>query len=147
MKVYLAGPISGLTFKEGQDWREQAKVSLAATGIQAYSPLRAKQYLSDRGELSGSYDEYPLSTSKGITTRDRWDVMTSDAVLFYLKGAKAVSIGTCIEFGWADAFRKPIIVVMDKGELHEHPMIREVAGYFVSSLDDAVILLNKILLP
>lgn len=147
MKVYLAGPITGLTFEEGADWRENAKVALAATGIKGYSPLRAKQYLAGRGELVGSYDEYPLSTSKGITTRDRWDVMTADAVLFYLKGAKSVSIGTCIEFGWADAFRKPSVFVMSKGEVHEHPMVREIGGYFVESLNDAVVLLNKILLP
>jgi nucleoside 2-deoxyribosyltransferase len=147
MKIYLAGPISGLTFEEGSDWREQAKIRLAQNGLKGFSPLRAKQYLTGQGVLTGSYEQYPLSTAKGITTRDRYDVMSSDAVLFYLKGAKTISIGTCIELGWADAFRKPAVVVMDKNDIHQHPMVTETTGYIVTSLEDAILLLERILLP
>lgn len=147
MKIYLAGPITGLTFTEGSDWRDQAKSRLAQSGFQGFSPLRAKQYLENKGELTGSYEEFPLSTAKGLTTRDRYDVMSSDAVLFYLKGAKKISIGTCIELGWADAFRKPAVVVMEKDAIHQHPMVTETTGYIVDSLEDAIVLLERILLP
>jgi nucleoside 2-deoxyribosyltransferase len=81
-------------------------------------------------------------------TRDRYDVMSSDVVLFNLLGTTTVSIGTCIEFGWADAFRKPVVLVMEpEGNLHDHPMVREAAGYIVPTLDEAVQVLDCILNP
>lgn len=150
-KVYLAGAITGLTYDQGQDWREYATVELAKKGIQAFSPLRAKQYLRKDGVIEdGQYDQVsPLSSDKGIVTRDRWDIMSNcDMVLFNMLGLKRVSIGTCIEFGWADAFRKPGILVMEKeGNVHEHAMVRMVTGYRVESLDEAIRLLNCILNP
>ena len=36
-----------------------------------------------------------------------------DVVLMYLIGAKKVSIGTMIEAGWADAYRKPVVLVLE----------------------------------
>ena len=37
--VYLAGPITGLTYEECVGWRERAKEELAKAGITAYSPM------------------------------------------------------------------------------------------------------------
>jgi len=91
MKVYLAGPITGLTFEEGQDWRVEAQKMLSPLGIYGYSPLRGKEYLKKEGVLVGSYEESPLSTAKGLTSRDRYDVMSCDAVLMYLKGAESIN--------------------------------------------------------
>ena len=152
-KVYLAGPISGLTYDQGQDWRALIASQLQEKGILGYSPLRAKAYLKQYGVLEQSYQtkEQPLSclsSDRGITHRDRWDVMTSDAVLFNFLGAERVSIGTCIEIGWADAFRKPMVIVMEPtGNLHDYPMIREVAGWRVPTLEDGVTILDRILNP
>lgn len=153
-KVYLAGAISGLTYDQGQDWRVEAAIKLAEKGINGYSPLRAKEYLKDVGAIEQSYEfsEQPLaclSTDRGIMTRDRYDVMTADAILFNLLGATTrVSIGTCIEFGWADAFRKPIVLVMEReGNIHEHPMVRESVGFRVETLDAGISVLDRILNP
>lgn len=152
-KVYLAGAISGLTYDEGQDWRHEAVELLAAHGIVGFSPLRAKDYLKNHGVLEQSYyiKNQPcatLSTDRGIITRDRWDVSSADAVLFNLLGAKRVSIGTCIEMGWADAWRKPTVFVLEpEGNVHEHPMVREVTGFRVSSLEEGIQVLVRILNP
>ena len=88
-----------------------------------------------------------MSTEAAITGRDRYDVMTRcDAVLVYLLGAEEVSIGTVIEVGWADAARKPIILVIeDEGNVHDHPMVRCPAAFRVSSLIDACDLANALL--
>lgn len=148
MKVYLAGPITGLTYEQGQDWRTVAQALLAKEGLLGYSPLRAKEYLSGVGELKGAYDIHPLSTAKGIVARDRNDVLTADAVLFNLLGAKQISIGTMIEFGWADAFRKPTVVVAEKaGNIHDHPITDQLTGFRVETLSEAVQLLSRVLLP
>jgi nucleoside 2-deoxyribosyltransferase len=149
-KIYLAGPISGLAYSGAQDWRDNVSNALWKVGLIGYSPLRAKGYLRSAGVIEQSYENHPLSTDRGITSRDRWDVMTCDAVLFNLLGAtKRVSVGTCIEFGWADAFRKPIIVVMEPNlqNVHDHPMTREVTNFRVETLDEAVVLLDRIFNP
>jgi nucleoside 2-deoxyribosyltransferase len=144
-KVYLAGPISGLAYDDAQDWRKKF-ARLLPPRIECYSPLRAKSYLRDRGPLVGAYEENPLSTGTGITTRDRFDCTGADIVVFNLLGALRVSIGTMIEYGWADASRRPIVTIMEKGNIHEHPMIRGVSGYIVQSLEDAARITEAILL-
>ena len=146
-KIYLAGPISGLTFEGAQDWRTyfSNKINLE---IQCFSPLRGKDYLKMRGPLEGSYDDFPLSSDRGITTRDRNDCMGADLVVFNMLGATRVSIGTMVEFGWADAARVPSVLVMEKtGNVHDHPMVRELAGFRVTNLEDAIAIAEIVLLP
>lgn len=150
-KIYLAGPISGLTYEGAQDWRNYFSSKIDPR-IACYSPLRGKDYLKMRGPLEGSYDEWPLSTDQGITTRDRYDCMGADLVLFNLLGCTGpnarISVGTMIELGWADAARNPAIVVMEKtGNVHEHPMLRQTTQFRVDNLEDAIKLAEIILLP
>lgn len=152
MKVYLAGPITGLTLVDAQDWRSYARKRLKehSQDIEGFSPLRAKDYLLDRGVLSGHPDAYAdrvLSSAKGILSRDRWDVMTCDAVLVNFIGAQAVSIGTVMEIAYADAFRKPCIVAMEEGNLHHHAMLDTSVGWICDGLDLAIDVTAAILLP
>lgn len=148
-KVYLAGAISGLTYAQGQDWRTFATAELDKMGIDGYSPLRAKDYLRNVGKIEQSYQFNPLSSDRGIMTRDRWDVMTADVILMYLLGTGSrVSVGTMIEAGWADAFRKPIVLVMEKeGNVHEHPMLREATGFRVTTLEEGLTVVNYVVNP
>lgn len=145
-KVYLAGPITGLTFGECTDWREYATKALAPE-ITAFSPMRQKGFLAARGKLEGAYDTHPLSTAKGITTRDRHDCTGCDVILMNLLDAERVSIGTMIEVGYAAIARRPIVLVMEPGNLHEHPMLAEEAGYRVQTLDEGIAIVRSILLP
>ena len=146
-KIYLAGPICGLTYEGAQEWRNEFMLHIDPR-IETFSPLRGKEYLTMRGPLEGSYDEFPLSTDQGITARDRYDCMGADLVVFNLLGATRVSIGTMIEFGWCDAARNPAIVIMEKeGNIHDYPMIRQIAQFRVDNLKDAISIANIILLP
>jgi nucleoside 2-deoxyribosyltransferase len=151
-KVYLAGPISGLTYDQGQDWRVKVAESLDQLGIDGYSPLRAKSYLKNFGTLEQSYQlkDQPvacLSSDRGLMTRDRWDVTTCDAILVNLVGATRISVGTMIEVGMADILRKPLVLVMEEGNPHDHPMLREATGFRVPDLGTAVEVLDRILNP
>lgn len=152
-KVYLAGAISGLTYGEGQSWRDYTVSALAVRGINGYSPLRAKEYLKEVGVIEQSYQglQQPLaalSTDRGIMTRDRYDVASCDAMLVNLLGSgQRISIGTMIEFGWADAWRKPTVVVMEEGNLHDHPMLREATGFLVRDLEAGIEIISRILNP
>lgn len=146
--VYLAGPITGLTYGECTDWREQM-TSLVKPGVQLLSPLRGKQYLEERsnqdGQIVDHYNEWPLSSSRGINTRDHWDVQRCTLVFANLLGATKVSIGTVMEIAWAHAYRKPIILVMEKGNIHEHAMISECTGFRVYTMEEALQVLNALL--
>jgi nucleoside 2-deoxyribosyltransferase len=147
--VYLAGPITGLSYGEATDWRDLARDDLAKAGIVGLSPMRAKHYLAHLKSLSGTGEEYAnlgvLSTQRSVTTRDRFDTRTADVVLMNLLGAERISIGTMIEAGWADAFRVPIVLVIEPTNIHHHMMLREIAGFTVETLDEALHTIKAIL--
>lgn len=151
---YLAGPIKGLAFDQATQWRARAKADLDEAGIDAFSPMRCKEYLRAESDVGGqkvadSYAQYPLSTMKAITTRDRKDCMKCDAVLMYLLGAKVVSIGSMLEVAWADAARVPVVLVMEKdgSNVHEHGMVREMCGFQVDTLEEGLWIVKAVLLP
>lgn len=148
--IYLAGPITGLSYHGCTDWRGHAKQELEAAGIKALSPMRGKEYLSHLETISGTGEEYAhlgvLSNSRGIMTRDRFDATRCDVLLVNLLGAKAVSIGTVMEIAWADLSRIPIVcAIEEKGNPHEHMMVAEALGYRVPSLDEALHICKAIL--
>jgi len=144
--VYLAGPITGLQYDDAIDWRRHVERLLHRNDIGVLSPLRNKQYLAVAGPLSAEgYPGYALSTKKGLTIRDRNDVRRCDLVFANLLGATRVSIGTMIELGWADAFQKPTIVVMDLSNIHKHAMVDTVAGWIVPTLEAGLGLIPQVL--
>lgn len=146
--VYLAGPITGLTYDGAQDWRDAVTPRLfPAVGL---SPLRGKEYLRQIGELSGHGEEYKhlgcLSTPRGVMTRDYFDATRCDVILANLGGAKSVSTGTVMEIAWGFQAKIPIVAVMEaSGNPHEHMMINEAIGYRVETLDEAVHVVRMIL--
>jgi len=112
----------------------------AEQAIEARSPLRGKGYLKSEGILGS--DDYghihPLSSDKGIVSRDRNDTITASLIFANLLGAERISGGTCIELGWADMARVPTIVIMEpEGNPHDAHMVRGVSGYVMHTLDAA----------
>lgn len=146
--VYLAGPIAGLSYEKTTDWRRFVAGSLPDS-IVTLSPMRYKEALANERRIKDSYADQPLSSDPGLTTRDRFDVGRCDLVFVNFLGAEGVSVGSCIELGWADAWRKPIVVAMDvyNGNPHDHAMIRRLAGFILPTLDEAVDVARKVLLP
>jgi nucleoside 2-deoxyribosyltransferase len=145
-KVYLAGPIAGLTYDGATDWRETVEKYLSNYMIAAVSPMRSKEYLKTAGIIHAyGYSDLILSSDKSIVTRDRFDVENCDVMLVNLLGAEKVSIGTMVEMGWADFNRKPMVVVMENGNIHVHAFVTELAGYVVDNLDSALFIIKAIL--
>lgn len=141
--VYLAGPITGLSFAGCTEWRDAAVGRLAEDGVKGLSPMRAKEYLAHLTTISGHGREYAhlgvFATPRGVMTRDRFDCTRCDILLVNLLGAKAVSIGTVMEIAWADGRRIPIVVAIEKeGNPHEHMMVNEAIGFRVETLDEAL---------
>lgn len=147
--VYLAGPIAGSGYKDVTNWRRRAVLELSP--IKVFDPMRAKDFLKNEEEDVHNYEkktilENALGSPKGITSRDRYDVMNCDVVLMNLIGAKRISTGSMIEVGWADAYRKPIVLAIDEGNIHLHPMLLEIAGFIVTNMDEAFYIVKSILL-
>lgn len=150
--VYLAGPISGLSYGSCTDWREFAKADLAAKGITGLSPMRAKDYLKGLETISGTGEEYAhmgtLSLPKGVMTRDHFDATRCDVLLANFLGAKSVSIGTVMEVAWAYTHFIPIVVAIEpSGNPHEHMMMNMAYGWREESLEKALHVAKAILIP
>jgi len=74
-------------------------------------------------------------------------------VACFLGAKQRASIGTAVEFGWADIYRKPIIMVIEEANgagqdnIHLHAMLTELAGYRVPTLEEAAHLVTHLLTP
>jgi nucleoside 2-deoxyribosyltransferase len=137
-RCYLAGPITGLGWKDCTDWRDGVEEKLSNYGILGLSPLRGTNYLSQEQCLKDNYNEHVMSTAKGITYRDMNDVRQSDVILVNLLGAQKVSIGTMLEISAAFVLNKPIVLVMEEGNIHTHAMVMTMCGWIVQDLEKAI---------
>jgi len=145
--VYLAGPIRQTgSLIEAIDWREKVAQVLNAEGIETFSPMRATAHLR-RWKLAGdgSDPSHVMTRPSGILTRDRFDVKRADIVLANFLGATEASLGTAMEFGWADAWQIPVVMVVEDGNQHDHAMLNQVAGWRVPSLGEAVAVILGVL--
>lgn len=151
--VYLAGGIAGLPGGETVGWRRDAASRLSLYGIEALSPMRAKDALAEQGVISQNFNDYAgrgaFFTSRGIMTRDYNDVKRCDAMLVNLLGLTKPSLGTIMELAWAWQMQKPAVVAIEAaGNPHDnHPMIHEAMPFRVTSLDEAIwsvaVILNR----
>ena len=155
-KVYLAGPIAGLNYANATSWREYAKDILSQSGINGYSPMRSKEFLSHIENFSKhplvENDPYKalniMSTTQGIIGRDSFDVRTCDLVLANFVGATSISMGTIWELGLAFGLNKPVVVAMeDEGNPNDHGLSIGSCRWRVKTLEEALIVTKSILLP
>jgi nucleoside 2-deoxyribosyltransferase len=150
-KIYLAGPITGCSWGESENWRDKFK-AFEIPNVQCYSPLRGKEYLKGDRMIADSYMQHRMSTAKAIMVRDAFDVRSADAVVVNFQGAQRVSIGTVMEIAWAWDRNKPVIAIFDEPgtpdpavyapgtaprDIHEHAMLNEAISWKVYNLEDA----------
>ena len=112
--------------------------------IDAYSPVRFED-----PKTTPAFVVKAFTAPAGIVAKDRHYLSTCDLVLMNLKGAKHVSKGSMIEVGWADAWRKPLVTVIDEGNVHlPNPMLEKMIEEFrVSDLDEGIEIAIRLLLP
>ena len=171
--VYLAGPITGLTYGNARHgWRKEFALMLPSHII-PLSPMRGKDALMGVEKMVGDPDMYPsnaLCAPPGIIARDRNDVRNCDVVVACFLGAMDhPSLGTAVEFGWADAYRKPLVMVVEddpnlptvdkdgisslvvnhgkERNIHLHAFLTEIAGYRTNNLEEAAQIVKCLLTP
>lgn len=158
-RVYLAGPITGLSYEEARNgWRKDF-AALLNPSIEPLSPMRQEGHLAEIKDISAhGYDEHLLSTSKGIVAKDLLDIDRCTIVVMNFLGSRKVSIGSVWEMGYAKRARKPIVVVMEPDpdpaeELehgrnpHDHCFIIETADFRCASVAEAAAITNALLTP
>ncbi len=148
-QVYLAGPIGGLKYDECTDWRQLVMDALwfgDNSKIESLSPMRGTGHLKNEENLSGTFEQWPLTTQRGIYARDKFDCHRVDLVFVNFLGAEKVSIGTCMEIAWAAHNDTPIVLVMEDDNIHNHPMINEACPFVVKTLEDGIELTKDILM-
>lgn len=163
--VYLAGPITGLTFEEAKGWRDDVTQQLGDTW-HCLSPLRGKEHCDLGSEpLPSNFDG-----GGDAVRRDLHDIRRSQAVLLNLLDTPIPSIGTMCELGYAKGYAAPelfcatVITVLsptyqERGRSgghidpfvarhfpnpHEHVFVRELSDIVVSTLHEAVTILKEI---
>lgn len=181
-KIYLAGPITGTDYNASRfGWRKEFATLLEVMQedrtnkekwLECFSPMREKEFLEKDQCISGAADYESLhgfGTPWGILTRDHNDVKNCDAMIACFLDATRVSIGTCVEVGFAHAYRKPLILVMESERVnhsqpltdaagfrndykfaknpHDHVFLRACAGYTVPTLRHAAEIVYSLLTP
>ena len=119
-KVYLAGPISGLTFQEANQWRVELAEELAELGIESFNPLAPDKELDD-GRIITHTDCPEGITGEDIFNRDVAWINESDLVVANFN-APHFSPGTMWELGYAYAMDIPI-VTLGKEDQISHPFV------------------------
>ncbi len=143
--VYLCGPITGQKPESARNWRRRAG-ELLAPGIQIIDPTRDSPDFSDApDDRSAEVQLRRLQHGRVTVARDRADVTRCDVLLANFLGAQRISIGSVGEIFWADSFRKPIVIVREHGNVHDHDMLNAMACLVCSELEAAIERVNTLL--
>lgn len=143
-KVYLSGPMAGLTYEEGTQWRDYVKDKLHGIA-NCLSPYRGKDFLKGSKIENVTYGNV-MATPKAITTRDYWDTVNADVVVVNLTEHKNFSTGTVMEIAWAWGARVPVVAVIpQESEYFKHPILTQCCAYIVQDLDEAINIVKVLL--
>jgi nucleoside 2-deoxyribosyltransferase len=145
-RVYLCGPITGQSPLAATGWRTEVAAALRDTA-ECIDPTR------DSPDYDSKYDceaTQPLTVErlrhgKKTIVRNKFDVNRSDIVLACFLGCNAVSIGAVGEIFWAQAMGKPVIIVREDDNIHNHDMLNEIAGWIFPGLDAAIEQVKRLL--
>jgi len=136
-KVYAAHPITGLSGDEVLDYYSAIMDRLSGVAF-VLCPMTGKGYLSGEKSLAATGYVGPLANDHAIFSRDKWMVSQADIILCDLSGAEKVSIGCVMEIALANSFGKNVVLVMEKGNPHNHSFVKEASTVIYETLDEAL---------
>lgn len=136
--IYLAGPITGCSYKGCTEWRSSVQQELETAGFEAYSPMRGKEHLKNKKKIRSTTQENAILDNHGVFARDKYDVQRSDIILVNLSGAKQISIGSMMEIAWGHIMNKYVVTVMEENDIHEHLFVLEGSSIIFCDLGEAV---------
>lgn len=128
--VYLAGPITGATKGQANDWRTAFDSVLKEETdgrIVGVSPLRCEPLMGER--YTPEYADPRFGVPQAIQAKNYEDVKRCDISVCYvpkwhLEDAGKVTIGTICELNWAYCNQKPAILISDIDYVRENAVIK-----------------------
>lgn len=144
MKIYLAGAISGKSYKDALDFFESTKQKLSPKYI-VLSPMVAKTELINQEYLNSHGYLHPTSTNHAIFERDKWCIQQADIVFVNLFNAERPSLGCMFELAWASLLGKHTVVVLDEYDIHKHAFVLEAGDTIFEKEEDAINYLNELI--
>ena len=134
MKIYLAGKMSGLTFEEMSEWRNETLVKLYNAAkfngakINVIHPVMYYNFVEKRHQSEIEVEEFDLA-----------HVISSDIIIVNLDGLSS-SIGTIIELHDAHYHHRiPVIAFGNKGLYDNlHPWVKNDITRVEDNIDDVV---------
>jgi len=143
MRIYLAHPISGLSYDEIVAYYVKMRERLSPEW-EIMNPMTAKEELRNETKLRAYDYDNPVATNKAIVHRDFWMVSRSDVLYANLLGVTWPSIGCIIELSWAWARQIHTVVAMDFMGPNWHAFVIEMANIIFSGENDAINYLNRL---
>ena len=134
LKIYLAGKMSGLSFNEMNEWRNEAVSKLyneadyCGKSIKVVNPVTYYNFEEKRHQTEIEVKEFDLT-----------HVITSDIIIVNLVGLSD-SIGTIIELHDAYYHHKIPVIAFGEKNLYDnlHPWVQNEITRVESSLDNAI---------
>lgn len=134
LKIYLAGKMSGLSFKEMNDWRQDLEMQLELAAqisgyqIQVINPVDYFNFKEKRYQSEIEVEEYDLA-----------HVTSSNIIIVNLDGLNS-SDGTKIEIHDARYHNRIPVIVFGNKKLYEdlHPWIKNDITRVEETMEDVV---------
>jgi nucleoside 2-deoxyribosyltransferase len=144
MIIYLAHPISGLSYDAVTTYYEATGRQLRGMGYKVLHPMLGKEHLRTEKEFRALDYRHPVSTNHAIIERDAWMVDRADIVLVDLRDTDTVSIGCMMELAWAYRQHKHTIVILPEDNVHRHAFVLEAADIVFGTLAMALLYLGNL---
>lgn len=124
MKVYLAGPISGLTYEEATGWRRIAREYFERNNIEVIDPTDKIEDALEEGEVFEWQKPWVGEGSNGtiFNVDIEQGLLQADAIVVGYPTGFRSSGGTAFELGVAYAFGIPV-VIWDATHSTIHPFL------------------------
>lgn len=134
MKVYLGGPIEGVSEEKRTSWRKLATNFFELFGVETLDPTRRASFHSQK---------FSKKLASKIVSSDLTDIFVSDYVLINLKDrGSGKAWGSLCELTYAHLIGKIVIVVLEKE--FKHPFVEKFATKVVDNVDVALFEIMKL---
>jgi hypothetical protein len=153
MKIYVAHPMTGLTWEEVCNYFTTTEAFLQLYGFEVLSPITGKKFdknyklvASNNEEINclNEYEENALSTDKSILRRDSWMVKIADVIYINLYDAKIPPIGCLMELAWGYLLGKHTVLVLPEDSPYRHAFVLQSADIVFTKPLNALTYLSKL---
>jgi len=139
--IYLGGSMTGLTWRQATEWREDAKVLLPNWDLINPCTTQVPEDALDEIIVASTQEDNDLDitcTATGIVAQDLYFIDRADWLFCNFLYATQISFGTAFEMGYAKRAGKKILSVIEPGSIHDQAFARRGSDIFTSNFEEAI---------